>query len=137
MSNGLVWNSLAHIAAVKTAPVTLNFAPAVADGGRARAPVAVAAPAPVRNAAVEEALARAAQQRQTAGEAAAEANRRLAEKGSELTIEFDDVLDRMVFRLVDSQTGEVVRQIPSEEVLAIARALANDSSAGVLLRTDA
>jgi flagellar protein FlaG len=124
---------------VKTAPVTLNNSPVVADGGRARAPVAVAAPAPapVRNAAVEEALSRAVQQRQNAGEAAAEANRRLAEKGSELTIEFDDALDRMVFRLVDSQTGEVVRQIPSEEVLAIARALADDSSAGVLLRTDA
>jgi flagellar protein FlaG len=124
---------------VKTAPVTLNNSPVVADGGRARAPVAVAvpAPAPVRNAAVEEALARAVEQRQSAGEAAAEANRRLAEKGSELTIEFDDALDRMVFRLVDSQTGEVVRQIPSEEVLAIARALADDSSAGVLLRTDA
>jgi flagellar protein FlaG len=123
---------------VKTAAVTLNISPVVvADGGRARAPVAVPAPAPVRNAAVEEALARAVQQRQSAGEAAAEANRRLAEKGSELTIEFEDALDRMVFRLVDSQTGEVVRQIPSEEVLAIARALAEDMSAGVLLRTDA
>jgi uncharacterized FlaG/YvyC family protein len=43
----------------------------------------------------------------------------------------------MVFRLVDSQTGEVVRQIPSQEMLTIARALAQDSSAGVLLRTDA
>jgi flagellar protein FlaG len=137
MSNGLVSDSLVHIAAVKTAPVTLNIAPVVTDGARARAPVAAAAPAPVRNTAVEVALARAVEQRQTAGEAAAEANRRLAEKGSELTIEFDDVLERMVFRLVDSQTGEVVRQIPSEEVLAIARALADDTSAGVLLRTDA
>jgi flagellar protein FlaG len=128
---------------VKTTPATLNALTAAADGARARASApAVATPAspaaaPVRNAAVEDALARAAQRMQSAGEAAAEANRRLAEKGSELTIEFDDALDRMVFRLVDSQTGEEVRQIPSEEVLAIARALADDSSAGVLLRTDA
>jgi flagellar protein FlaG len=69
--------------------------------------------------------------------AAAEATRKLAEKGSELTIEFEDALGRMVFRLVDTQTREVVRQIPSEEVLAIARALAADESAGVLLRGNA
>ncbi|MCA3211962.1 MAG: flagellar protein FlaG [Burkholderiales bacterium] len=72
-----------------------------------------------------------------AARAAAEANRRLAEKGSQLTIEFDDALDRAVFRLVDSQTGEVVRQIPSEEVLAIARALAEGADAGVMLSTNA
>lgn len=69
--------------------------------------------------------------------AAVEATRRLAEKGSELTIEFEDALGRMVFRLVDTKTREVVRQIPSEEVLAIARALAADESAGVLLRGNA
>lgn len=69
--------------------------------------------------------------------AAQEASRRLAEKASELTIEFDDVLGRMVFRLVDTRTREVVRQIPSEEVLAIARALEADLSSGVMLRTDA
>jgi len=72
-----------------------------------------------------------------AARAAAEANRRLAEKGSQLTIEFDDALDRAVFRLVDSQTGEVVRQIPSAEVLAIARALAEGADAGVMLSTNA
>jgi flagellar protein FlaG len=74
---------------------------------------------------------------QQAASAAAEANRWLAEKGSELTLEFDDAVGRTVFRLVDSQTGAVVRQIPSEEVLAIARALADDAPSGALLRTDA
>ena len=54
-----------------------------------------------------------------------------------MTIEFDDALDRAVFRLVDSQTGEVVRQIPSEEVLAMARALAEGADAGVMLSTNA
>lgn len=74
---------------------------------------------------------------QHARAAAQEANRKLAEKASELTIEFDDDLGRMIFRLVDTRTREVVRQIPSEEVLAIARALATDASAGILLRADA
>lgn len=69
--------------------------------------------------------------------AAVEASRMLAEKGSELTIEFEDALGRMVFRLIDTTTREVVRQIPSEEVLAMARALAANQSAGVLLRSDA
>ena len=72
-----------------------------------------------------------------AADAAAQANRKLAEKGSELTIEFDDALGRTVFRLVDTQTGDVVRQIPSEEVIAIARALKENAASGVLLRADA
>lgn len=66
-----------------------------------------------------------------------EVNRQLAENGRELTIEFEDALNRMVFKLVDSKTGEVVRQIPSEDVLAIARALKDNVSTGVLLRGDA
>ena len=74
--------------------------------------------------------------RQTA-EAVEAANRRLQEKGSELTIEFEDSLDRMVFRLIDRETREVVRQIPSEQALAVARALAADDTSGVLVRANA
>ncbi len=104
-------------------------APARSAGEQAPAtPVSDATPAPETNAALRARQAQAA---------AAEATRKLAEKGSELTIEFEDALGRMVFRLVDTQTREVVRQIPSEEVLAIARALAADESAGVLLRGNA
>jgi flagellar protein FlaG len=94
------------------------------------APPPAPAPAPSPTA---QAVARAEEARA----AALEASRRLAEKGSELTIEFEDALNRMVFRLVDTQTREVVRQIPSEEVLAIARALAANESAGVLLNGNA
>lgn len=72
-----------------------------------------------------------------AAAAAADANRRLAEKGSQLTIEFDDSLGRAIFKIVDATTGDVVRQIPSEQVLAIARALSRDESRGLLLRGDA
>lgn len=108
--------------------------------------VAAAAPVAARSAAVDQLLRQAGTNAagqtaspslQQAASAAVEANRWLAEKGSELTLEFDDAVGRTVFRLVDSQTGAVVRQIPSEEVLAIARALAEDAPSGALLRTDA
>jgi flagellar protein FlaG len=94
-----------------------------AAAARPAAPVAVGA-------AVSQALASAQQERS----AVEEINRKLAEKASELTIEFDDNLNRVIYRLIDTQTREVVRQIPSEEVLAIARALTADESTGVLLR---
>jgi flagellar protein FlaG len=66
-----------------------------------------------------------------------EAGRRLAQKASELTFEFDDASGRVVVKLVDARTREVLRQIPSEEALAIARALERDTAIGALLRTDA
>lgn len=63
------------------------------------------------------------------------ANRALAEKGRELTFEFDDELNRIVSRLVDRNTGEVIRQVPSETLLAIARALADGASGGTVVDT--
>lgn len=63
----------------------------------------------------------------------AQANRALKENGSELALEFNDDLGRSVFKLIDSTTGEVLRQIPSEEALAVARALAGGKPAGALL----
>lgn len=69
--------------------------------------------------------------------AAEEANQALRERSSELAFEFDDALDRIVVKLVDSSTHEVIRQIPSEEMLRIARWLKQETQAGVLLRTDA
>lgn len=67
----------------------------------------------------------------------ADANRWLAEKGSELTVEFDDSIGRAVFKLIDAQTGALVRQIPSKEMLALARAFSDEAPGGALLRTDA
>lgn len=69
--------------------------------------------------------------------AMAEANRRLAQKASELTFEFDEGAQRVIVKLIDTRTREVLRQIPSEEALAIARALQDDVAAGALLRVDA
>lgn len=67
----------------------------------------------------------------------AQANRQLAQKGRELTFEFDEDAQRVIVKLVDTRTREVLRQIPSEEALAIARALQDDTAAGALLRADA
>jgi flagellar protein FlaG len=74
---------------------------------------------------------------ETVRRAVAESNRRLEQKASELTFEFDDAAGRVVVRLIDRNTREVLRQIPSEQVLAIARALQQQGGSGALLRTDA
>lgn len=87
-----------------------------------------------------ETAARAAADRAASDEvrrAMAEANRQLVQKGRELTFEFDEDAQRVIVRLVDTRTREVLRQIPSEEALAIARALRDDMAAGALLRADA
>jgi flagellar protein FlaG len=43
----------------------------------------------------------------------------------------DPDVDRVVISVVDADTGDVLRQIPSEEALAIARSLA-DSGSGIV-----
>ena len=95
-------------------------------------------PAPTRNAEVK------ADARHDAAAHAAElesarqaANRNLRGNGCELAFEFDDASNRMIARLIDTKTKEVLRQYPSREALAIARALAEDRSQGVLLQTNA
>ncbi|MCU0952054.1 MAG: flagellar protein FlaG [Burkholderiaceae bacterium] len=80
-------------------------------------------------------VGRAASAPDTAALAAAReaANRQLAETGRQLTFEFDDAAGRVVTKLIDIQTQEVIRQIPSKEMLEIARALANGLQAGALV----
>lgn len=122
----------------------VNGAPTASESGP-RAPAPAAPVSAVRSAAVDTLIRQGSQPAtgeappslREAALAAVEANRWLAQKGSELTLEFDDAVGRTVFKLVDSQTGAVVRQFPSEEVLAIARALTDDAPSGALLRTDA
>jgi|GEM_PF-5513722 len=108
------------------------------------APVAAPVRAAARPAADESAARQAAAQLaadRAAGEqvrrAMSEANRVLDRKGSELRFEFDEDAQRVVVRLVDTRTREVLRQIPLEAALAIARALRDDSAAGALLRAEA
>lgn len=72
-------------------------------------------------------------------EAVKEANRHFQEQSLNLQYSMDDDTKKMIIRLVDASTGEVIRQIPSEEMLAIARALdrAMASGSGFAIRTEA
>jgi flagellar protein FlaG len=53
--------------------------------------------------------------------AADQINRKLAESFKDVRISVDDTLNRPVVRLVDANSGELVRQIPTEETIRIAR----------------
>ena len=55
----------------------------------------------------------------------------LRDSGKNLSVSFDDSADRYVTRVVSSDTGEVVRIIPSEEVLEVARAI-NEKLGGLV-----
>lgn len=100
-----------------------------------RREVNISATAAAQQAAAEDAADRAASEQLR--RALKEANRRLAQKASELTFELDEGTQRVIVRLIDTRTREVLRQIPSEEALAIARALRDDAATGALLRAAA
>lgn len=54
---------------------------------------------------------------------------------SSLAFSIDDTTGKTVIRVTDVSTGETIRQIPSEELLAISRSLSQ--SQGMLLRQQA
>ena len=66
-----------------------------------------------------------------------EVNAHLKQAGSKLEIQTDKATGRNVFKIVDLGTDTVVLQIPSEEILAIARKLREatnaQDAAGVLM----
>ena len=72
-------------------------------------------------------------------EAAQQAARRINEflKSSSASVEFtvDSQSNRVIVRVVDSATGQLIRQMPSEEMLAISHAL--DRVTGLLLEQKA
>ena len=53
----------------------------------------------------------------------------------QLQFAIDDTTDKPVVRVTDASTGELIRQFPSEEILAIARSL--DKMKGLLLSQEA
>lgn len=59
-------------------------------------------------------------------------NRYLRSVNSDVQFSVDDSTGRTVVRVIDPGTREVIRQMPSEEMLAISHAL--DRSAGLLVR---
>ncbi len=105
-------------------PSVLPASPAPSRGPRGGPAIAVPAPQP-------------AQAQADAQQALQAANRALAEKGGELEFEFDDAAHRVIVKLIDTSTGEVIRQIPTKQMLAIAHALAQGHPIGSLVSGDA
>lgn len=59
-----------------------------------------------------------------------DANRRAASANRQLNFSIDSATDRVVVKVVDGNTGEVVRQIPSEEMLKLAADIAESEKRG-------
>jgi flagellar protein FlaG len=87
--------------------------------GAPRAPDAAAAP--VRR--TDPPPARADRYAQSAQSVAERIRQYLRESGRELDFRVDEDTNRMVVVVRDRHTGEVIRQIPAEEILRIARSL--------------
>lgn len=70
-------------------------------------------------------------------EKAVESLKQLVESRAPNSLRFsiDDATGKTIVRITDAETGEMIRQIPSEELLAIARSL--DSMRGTLLQQEA
>ncbi|HEY6774357.1 MAG TPA: flagellar protein FlaG [Oxalicibacterium sp.] len=62
-------------------------------------------------------------------------NKALQTSSSNLEFSVDDDTDRTIVKVVDQQTGDVIRQMPSAEALEIAKAL--DRAAGKLFHEEA
>lgn len=50
-------------------------------------------------------------------------NHAMQQSGQNLEFSVDTSTDKQVVKMVDTQTGDLIRQIPSEETLAIARSI--------------
>jgi flagellar protein FlaG len=107
-------------AAPAAAPAGSNAAAAAAPAQAAAEPSAAAAPTMAQLKA-----------------AIAAANQELDQSSRELTFVFDDNLNRMLVKIVDTRTNTVIRQVPSEEMLAAARALSGTPARGALIKSKA
>ena len=115
VSNSAVSASRAGVRSPALPPASGSPAQAVPQSSSPAAPSgAASAPAPVD-------LSKAVEQIQGY----------LRDSGKNLSVSFDDSADRYVTRVVSSDTGEVVRTIPSEEVLEVARAI-NEKLGGLI-----
>lgn len=96
-----------------------NQAPAapVKAAPAVRAPVAREAPQPVDNQKLKEAIAAA--------------NKAVASRNSSIEFSVDPEHGTTIVRVVDTATGDVIRQMPSEELIQIAKAL--DRFQGMLI----
>lgn len=96
-----------------------------ADTGAAHSALTAASRAPEPAAVTQEQLQQAAQA----------ANKFIEPHASNLEFQVDAQSGRTIMKLVDKETGSVLRQLPSEEMLAIARAL--DKLRGLVIQLKA
>jgi flagellar protein FlaG len=59
-------------------------------------------------------------------------NEKLASKNNSIRFRVDETLDRSIITVVNDQTGEVVRQLPTDEMLQVARNI--ESLKGILVK---
>ena len=69
---------------------------------------------------------------QQLGDLVEQANKAFATSSSNLKFSVAEGTDISIIRIEDAETGELIRQIPSEEMIAIARAL-DDLQQGMML----
>lgn len=106
-------------------PIPLPAAPQAAPAPAVKASVVVPEP-PAQQVPSQEQVKRAV-----------ESMKQLAETAAPNSLQFsiDDDTGKTIVRVSDAQTGEIIRQIPSKELLEIARSL--DKMQGMLLRQKA
>lgn len=63
-------------------------------------------------------------------------NRALKQSNKNLEFSVDESTNKQVFKLTDSETGDVIRQYPTDEMLAISRAI-DQIQQGLLLKQEA
>lgn len=107
----------------------ISRAIAEAQAGRAQSAEPVATPPAKSVKATHEAS------RQALEEATAKVQQFLEAKTSSLNFSIDEQSGIRVVKVIDNETKDVIRQIPSEEMLSIARAL--ESLQGLLVRQKA
>jgi flagellar protein FlaG len=110
------------INSIAAQPVGGRRSAAAADSGERS--VAAGNPLPPRGEAAPPAAASASD----LSRAIAVLNRFLADSQRSFRFQVDDASGRTIVRIVNPETGEIVRQIPSEDVLAAARALRDAGS---------
>jgi len=64
-------------------------------------------------------------------------NKAMGQINANVEFSIDQETHRTVVKMVESKTGEVLRQYPSEEVLAISRAIDNNMQHGLLIKQKA
>lgn len=101
----------------------------VSGQGQVRSGNAKTAPSPTQNAANQPS---AAELRELVGQA----NNALQARFSDLKFTVDESTDINIVRIEDADTGELIRQIPSKAMLAIARAL-DEAQQGMMLEEKA